>query len=70
MVQTTKQYFDRAEVERLCQERYQAGINVGYMIAVGEEVLELEAMKREQERVALQNWQGLCESGQAGGPGE
>jgi hypothetical protein len=62
MLQTTRSYFDRAEVEQLCQERYQAGINVGYMIAVGEEVLELEAMKREQEREAIINWQGLCES--------
>lgn len=36
------------------------------MMAVQEEVLELEATKREEERQQIINWQGLCESGQGG----
>jgi hypothetical protein len=53
----TKPYFSRAEVEQISQERYQAGLNVGYMYAIGEELLELEAMKRELEKEVSQNGQ-------------
>ena len=41
---------------------YQDGFNAGYAMAVAEEVLELQAMKHEQEREAIIAWQGLCES--------
>jgi len=51
----TKPYFSRAEVEQISQERYQAGLNVGYMYAIGEELLELEAMKRELEKESDEN---------------
>ena len=50
------------EVEQMVAGAYQSGINYGYMMAVKEDMLELEAMKREQEREAIINWQGHCES--------
>ena len=54
------------EVQKIAAQAYQSGVNAGYMLAVQEEVLELEATKREEERQQIINWQGLCESGQAG----
>jgi hypothetical protein len=50
------------EVQMIAAQAYQSGINYGYMMAVKEDTLELEAMKREQEREAIINWQGYCES--------
>lgn len=50
---TTKPHFSRDEVEQLLERAYQAGINEGYMLAVQEEVLELQAMKHQQEIEAL-----------------
>jgi hypothetical protein len=50
------------EVEQMVAGAYQSGVNAGYMMAVKEDLLELEAMKREQEREAVINWQGQCES--------
>ena len=52
------------DVEKIAAQAYQSGVNVGYMMAVQEEVFELEATKREEERQQIINWQGLCESGQ------
>jgi hypothetical protein len=60
--------YSAEQVQQLVASAYQSGVNQGYMLAVQEEVLELEAMKREQEREAIINWQGICESGQAGQP--
>ena len=54
------------EVQKIASQAYQSGVNAGYMMAVQEEVLDLEATKREEERQQIINWQGLCESGQAG----
>lgn len=54
------------EVQKIAAQAYQSGVNAGYMMAVQEEVLELEATKREEERQQIINWQGLCESGQGG----
>jgi len=50
------------EVEQMVAGAYQSGVNAGYMMAVKEDMLELEAMKREQERQAIMNWQGYCEN--------
>jgi hypothetical protein len=58
--------YSAEQVQQLVASAYQSGVNQGYMLAVQEEVLDLEAMKREQEREAIINWQGICESGQAG----
>ena len=41
---------------------YQDGVNAGYAMAVAEEVLEMQAIKRQEEREALKNWQGLCDA--------
>jgi hypothetical protein len=60
--------YSAEQVHQLAACAYQSGVNHGYMLAAQEEVLELEAMKREQEREAIINWQGICESGQAGEP--
>ena len=54
------------EVQQLVAKAHQAGVNAGYTLAVQEEVLELAAKKREEERQMIINWQGLCESGQGG----
>jgi len=54
--------FSLAEVEAMVAGAYQRGVNAGYMMAVKEDMLELEAQKREQEREAIINWQGQCES--------
>jgi len=54
------------EVQKIAAQAYQSGVNVGYMMAVQEEVLDLEATKREEERQQIINWQGLRESGQGG----
>jgi hypothetical protein len=54
--------FTLAEVEAMVAGAYQKGVNAGYMMAVNEDMLELEAQKREQEREALQSWRGYCES--------
>ena len=53
-------------VQQLVASAYQHGFNDGFALAVKEEVLELQAKKREEEREAIIAWQGLCESGQAG----
>lgn len=50
--------FSLAEVEAMVAGAYQRGVNAGYMMAVKEDMLELEAQKREQEREAVTNWQG------------
>ena len=60
--------YSAEQVQQLVASAYQSGVNQGYMLAVQEEVLDLEAMKKEQERQALITWQGICESGQAGEP--
>lgn len=60
--------YSAEQLQQLVASAYQSGVNHGYMLAVQEEALELEAQKREQEREAIINWQGLCESGQAGEP--
>ena len=44
------------EVEQMVAGAYQSGVNAGYMMAVKEDMLELEAQKREQEREARQKW--------------
>jgi hypothetical protein len=49
-------------VQQLVASAYQHGFNDGFALAVKEEVLELEAAKREEERQAIINWQGICES--------
>ncbi|MBM4447361.1 MAG: hypothetical protein FJ023_08475 [Chloroflexi bacterium] len=54
--------FSEEEVKQIAAQAYQSGINAGYTMAVQEEVLELEALKREQEREAIINWRGICES--------
>ena len=54
--------FSLEDVHKIAAQAYQSGINYGYMMAVKEDMLELEAQKREQEREAIINWQGLCES--------
>lgn len=54
--------YSLAEVETMVAAAYQNGIDYGYMMAVKEDMLELEAQKREQEREAAINWQGFCES--------
>ena len=41
---------------------YQDGINAGYAMAVAEEVLEMQAMKRQEEREAIIALQGLSEA--------
>jgi hypothetical protein len=58
------------DIDVMLAAAYQRGFTDGYGEAIKEEVLELAAMKREQEREACQNWQGMCESGQAGQPWE
>jgi hypothetical protein len=58
--------YSEEEVNQLVAKAHQAGVNIGYTLAVQEDVLELEATKREEERQQIINWQGLCESGQAG----
>ena len=45
--------FSLAEVETMVAAAYQNGMNYGYMMAVKEDMLELEAMKREQELQAI-----------------
>jgi hypothetical protein len=45
--------FSLAEVETMVAAAYQRGVNYGYMMAVKEDMLELEAMKREQELQAI-----------------
>ena len=50
------------EVQKIAAQAYQSGINAGYMLAVKEDMLELEAAKREEERLQIINWQGICES--------
>jgi hypothetical protein len=50
------------EVRQLVAKAHQAGVTAGYTLAVQEEVLQLAADKREQERLFMQNWQGICES--------
>lgn len=54
--------FSLAEVETMVAAAYQRGVNYGYMMAAKEDILELEAQKQEQEREAIINWQGYCES--------
>ena len=54
------------DVQKIAAQAYQSGVNAGYMLAVQEEVLELQAKKREEERQKIINLQGLCESGQGG----
>jgi len=49
-------------VQQLVASAYQHGFNDGFALAVKEEVLELQAKKREEERQAIINWQGICES--------
>ena len=51
-------------VQQLVDSAYNHGFNDGFALAVEEEDLELQAMKREQEREAIINWQGYCESRQ------
>ena len=60
--------YSAEQVQQLVASAYQSGVNHGYMLAAQEEALELEAMKKEQERQAIIAWQGICESGQAGEP--
>jgi len=60
--------YSAEQVQQLVASAYQSGVNHGYTLAVQEEALELEAMKKEQERQAIIIWQGICESGQAGEP--
>jgi hypothetical protein len=50
------------EVQKIAAQAYQSGVNAGYMLAVKEDMLELEAAKREEERLRIINWQGICES--------
>ena len=47
---------------------YRQGFNDGYAMAVAQDDLELQAMKRQQEREAIINWQGLCESREGDDP--
>ena len=54
------------DVQKIAAQAYQSGVNAGFALAVKEEVLELQAKKREEEREAIIVWQGLCESGQGG----
>jgi hypothetical protein len=54
------------DVQKIATQAYQSGVNAGFALAVKEEVLELQAKKREEERQKIINWQGLCESGQGG----
>jgi hypothetical protein len=54
------------EVQKIAAQAYQSGVNAGYMLAVKEDMLDLEAMKREEERQQIINLQGLRESGQGG----
>lgn len=58
--------YSEEEVKQLVAKAHQAGVNQGYTLAAQEDVLELEATKREEERQQIINWQGLCESGQGG----
>jgi len=41
---------------------YQDGVNAGYAMAVAEEVLQIQAMKRQEEREAIIALQGLSEA--------
>ena len=41
---------------------YQDGVNAGYAMAVAEEVLEMQAMKRQEEREAIIALQGFSEA--------
>ena len=50
------------EVQKIAAQAYQAGINAGYMLAVKEDMLDLEAMKREEERLQIITLQGIYES--------
>ena len=50
------------EVQKIAAQAYQRGFNDGFALAVKEEVLELEAAKREDERLQVINLQGICES--------
>jgi hypothetical protein len=50
------------DVQKIAAQAYQSGVNAGFALAVKEEVLELQAKKREEERQAIIAWQGLCES--------
>ena len=54
--------YSEEEVQQLVAKAHQAGVNIGYTLAVQEDVLELEAAKREEDRQRIINWQGLCES--------
>ncbi len=54
--------YSAEQVERLVAEAFQAGLNHGYTLAVDGESLDRESTKREQERIFMQNWQGVCES--------
>ena len=47
---------------------YQDGVNAGYAMAVAEEVLEMQAMKRQEEREAIIALQGLSEARQGDEP--
>jgi hypothetical protein len=50
------------EVQKIAAQAYQSGINAGYMLAVKEDMLELEAIKREEERQQIITLQGIYES--------
>ena len=45
--------FSLTEVETMVAAAYQRGVDYGYMMAVKEDMLELESMKREQELQAI-----------------
>jgi len=50
------------EVQKIAAQAYQAGINAGYMLAVKEDMLELGAAKREEERLQINTLHGIYES--------
>jgi len=62
MSMTQQIIYSAQEVEDLVVTAYQSGINHGYALAVQDEVPQLTASEREQERIFIQNWQGICES--------
>ena len=49
------------EVQQLVAKAHQKGVDQGFELAF-RGVLQLAADKREQERLFIQNWQGMCES--------
>jgi len=50
------------DVQKIAAQAYQSGVNAGFALAIKEEVLELQAKKREEERLQIINLQGICES--------